>query len=76
MTADGQPPQTGTAARDTVSNRVGIVMAYEGALAFLRPLLGGREWDADPAHLVPLSRGELLRAHVAELNARSRKPLR
>ncbi|MCZ7416026.1 hypothetical protein [Streptomyces sp. WMMC897] len=75
MTAT-EPPDVGTAVWDTGSDRVGVVMAYEGPYVQLRPLLGGLEWDAEPDALVPLDSGERLRAHVAELNARSRRPFR
>ncbi|MGD9485857.1 hypothetical protein WDH52_21825 [Streptomyces sp. TRM70308] len=71
-----EPPAPGTAVRDTASGRVGVVLAYVGPYAQLRPLLGGREWDARPGDLALLALGEPLSAHVAELNARSRRPLR
>ncbi|WP_405914425.1 hypothetical protein OG760_31620 [Streptomyces sp. NBC_00963] len=54
------------------SNRVGIVMGHEGPYLQLRPLGGGREWDADPARVRPVGPAELLKARVAEANARSR----
>ncbi|WSV01345.1 hypothetical protein OG217_04110 [Streptomyces sp. NBC_01023] len=57
------------------SNRVGIVMAHEGPWIQLRPLGGGREWDADPARVRPVGPAELLQARVAEANARSRSGL-
>ncbi|WTR12336.1 hypothetical protein OHA44_04980 [Streptomyces sp. NBC_00144] len=54
------------------SNRVGIVMGHEGPYLQLRPLGGGREWDADPARVRPVGPAELLQARVTEANARSR----
>ncbi|KAF4406901.1 hypothetical protein [Streptomyces lycii] len=69
----GAPPPTGTAVRDTARDRVGVVMDHEGQYLQLRPLLGGREWDADPAAVRPLTPEELLSARVAEVNARSRQ---
>ncbi|NDZ79162.1 hypothetical protein G3I19_11680 [Streptomyces sp. SID10853] len=66
------PPLPGTAVRDIASSRVGIVMGHEGPWLQLRPLGGGREWDADPARVRPVGPAELLQARVAEANARSR----
>ncbi|MEF9907057.1 hypothetical protein [Streptomyces sp. P9-A2] len=67
-------PGLGAAVRDTVRDRVGRVMGHVGPYVQLRPLTGGREWDADPLHLRPLTPSELLSALVAEANARSRQP--
>ncbi|MFD8341687.1 MULTISPECIES: hypothetical protein [Streptomyces] len=50
-------------------------MGHEGPYLQLRPLGGGREWDADPARLRLLGPAELLSARVAEANARSRTGL-
>jgi hypothetical protein len=50
-------------------------MAHQGPYLQLRPLGGGREWDADPAHVRPASRDELLSAQLAEVNARSRRTI-
>jgi hypothetical protein len=70
-TGDGTPA-IGAAVVDTVRNRVGYVMDHEGSFLQLRPLSGGCEWDADPDHVKPLDPAELMRARVAEANARSR----
>ncbi|MFE9168768.1 hypothetical protein ACFYNZ_04425 [Streptomyces kebangsaanensis] len=69
-------PSPGTAARDTARDRVGIVMGHEGPYLQLRPLSGGPEWDVDLADIRPVNPAELLRAQVAEANARSRQALR
>ncbi|THA35472.1 hypothetical protein E6R18_04515 [Streptomyces sp. A1277] len=74
MTDDGVP-RVGTAVHDAGSGRVGLVMGHEGPCLQLRPLAGGREWEADPADLRPLDPAELLSARVAEANARSRTGL-
>jgi hypothetical protein len=74
--ADTAPPPPGTAVRDTTRDRVGIVMGNEGPYLQLRPLSGGREWDAHPARIQPLDPAELLRARVAEANACSRRTTR
>ncbi|MEU1327767.1 hypothetical protein OHB31_00170 [Streptomyces microflavus] len=68
---DGGVPRVGTAVRDVGSGRVGLVMGHEGPCLRLRPLGGGREWDAGPARLRPLGPAELLSARGAEANARS-----
>ncbi|MEW2116889.1 hypothetical protein AB0945_17170 [Streptomyces sp. NPDC005474] len=57
---------------DEHTARVGEVMGSEGPYLQLRPLCGGREWDADPARVRPASAEERLRASVAAVNARSR----
>ncbi|MFJ2257458.1 hypothetical protein ACIOKD_03785 [Streptomyces sp. NPDC087844] len=57
---------------DEHTARVGEVMGCEGPYLQLRPLGGGREWDADPAQVRPASAQERLRASVAAANARSR----
>ncbi|MDH6630542.1 hypothetical protein M2271_008403 [Streptomyces sp. LBL] len=74
--ADGIPtvPTVGEAVHDGARDRVGRVMGHEGPYLQLRPLAGGREWDAEPDHLRPLTQDELLSALVAEANARSRQP--
>ncbi|WND37127.1 hypothetical protein RI578_23810 [Streptomyces sp. BB1-1-1] len=47
-------------------------MDQVGPYLQLRPVGGGREWDADPAHVRVASSSERLRASVAAVNARSR----
>jgi hypothetical protein len=61
----------GAAVRDTARDRVGIVMDQQGSHLQLRPLGGGREWDADPEHVEPVGPREVLHARVAEANHRS-----
>ncbi|MFI9582725.1 hypothetical protein ACIHCQ_12940 [Streptomyces sp. NPDC052236] len=68
-----QIPTLGEAVHDAARDRIGRVMGREGRYVQLRPLAGGREWDADPGHLRPLTQDELLSALVAEVNARSRR---
>ncbi|MFC8593718.1 DUF6461 domain-containing protein [Streptomyces atroolivaceus] len=74
MTDDGAL-RVGTAVYDDGSGRVGLVMGHDGPHLQLRPLGGGREWDAEPSRLRPLGPAELLSARVAEANARSRTGL-
>ncbi len=70
---EGVAPAVGETVHDTARDRVGEVMGHEGPYLQLRPLGGGREWDADPHTVRTLSRSELLSAMVAEANARSRQ---
>lgn len=58
---------------DENTARVGEVMGSEGPYLQLRPLGGGREWDADPSRVRPASPEERLRASVAAANAWSRR---
>ncbi|GAB2799947.1 hypothetical protein GCM10027073_34940 [Streptomyces chlorus] len=69
------PPPPGTAVRDTERDRVGVVMGHAGPYLQLRPLSGGRDWDADPDRVRTLTSEELLRTRLAEANARSRRGL-
>ncbi|MES4904892.1 MULTISPECIES: hypothetical protein [unclassified Streptomyces] len=72
MTGEPAAP-VGAAVRDIVHDRIGLVVGHQGPYLQLRPLSGGREWDVDPARVEPVGSEELLRARVAEANARSRQ---
>ncbi|MFH9469058.1 hypothetical protein ACH4LT_17535 [Streptomyces clavifer] len=72
---DDDVPDVGAAVHDSGSGRVGLVMGHQGPYVQLRPLGGGREWDADPTHVRLVSRDELLSAQLAEVNARSRQKI-
>ncbi|MGW0564281.1 hypothetical protein ACWDZ4_27675 [Streptomyces sp. NPDC003016] len=75
MTEDSDgAPALGEAVHDSARDRVGRVTGHEGPYVQVRPLAGGRTWDAEPDHLRPLTQDELLSALVAEVNARSRQP--
>ncbi|MFF3819388.1 hypothetical protein ACFYYD_22790 [Streptomyces bluensis] len=62
----------GTVVRDEQRNRIGEVMGAEGPYLQLRPLGGGREWDAEPDRVRPATTAERLSAAVAAANAVSR----
>ncbi|MEU3354991.1 hypothetical protein [Streptomyces sp. NPDC037389] len=47
----------GSLAMDTQRDRVGEVMAATRERVFLRPLGGGREWEATPSALRPMTPG-------------------
>ncbi|MFI6287473.1 hypothetical protein ACIBCM_22465 [Streptomyces sp. NPDC051018] len=69
---EGERPEVGKAVRDTRLGRIGVVMGGVGPYVQLRPLQGGREWDADPEHIEPVTVLEVLSVRVAEANANSR----
>ncbi|MFJ9426331.1 hypothetical protein [Streptomyces sp. NPDC101249] len=73
--ADEYQPHVGETAEDTATRRVGKVMGFEGPYVQLRPIQGGKEWDADPARLRPVPVAEALSPAVATANARSREGL-
>lgn len=61
MKAEQDHPD-GTLVVDTQSNVLGYVMGHEGPYVQLRPVTGGREWDADPARVRPATDTERLTA--------------
>ncbi|MFE5031339.1 MULTISPECIES: hypothetical protein [unclassified Streptomyces] len=72
--AEEQQPE-GALVVDAETNRLGYVMGHEGPYVQLRPVTGGREWDADPARVRPATEGERLQAmreRTRALNAASR----
>ncbi|WP_329363072.1 hypothetical protein [Streptomyces sp. NBC_01483] len=58
---EGQQPE-GALVVDTQSNKLGYVMGHEGPYVQLRPVTGGREWDADPSRVRLATNEERLRA--------------
>lgn len=65
MTVTASKPDIGQIVQDTKRNRTGLVMGHEGPYVQLRPVGGGREWDADPQKLRPLTAAEALKARKA-----------
>ncbi|MGW2915150.1 hypothetical protein ACWC9X_32520 [Streptomyces asoensis] len=63
--------ETGTVLYDPASDRVGEYRGKAGPYALLRPLGGGREWEARPESLRPADPGERLSAGVRAANSRS-----
>ncbi|MFJ2416181.1 hypothetical protein [Streptomyces brevispora] len=61
----------GTVAVDQRTIGIGEVMGFVGPYVQLRPLGGGKEWDAAPGAVRPASPQERLRASLAVANARS-----
>ncbi|WP_171113953.1 MULTISPECIES: hypothetical protein [Streptomyces] len=68
-------PRLHETVEDTVTRKVGKVMGFEGPYVQLRPIGGGREWDAELGNLKPVTTSEGLSAAVAVANARSRGEL-
>ncbi|GFH36933.1 hypothetical protein [Streptomyces pacificus] len=67
-------PEEGDLAIDTERDKLGYVTGHEGPYVQLRPLAGGREWDADPARVRRATNDERLRAvqeRTRALNAAS-----
>ncbi|MEC4018457.1 hypothetical protein [Streptomyces sp. H27-D2] len=66
-------PEPGETVRDDRgTGRVGTVMAKLGPYYQLRPIGGGREWDAPPENVHPISQAEILSARLRAANDRSR----
>ncbi|WP_327724384.1 hypothetical protein [Streptomyces europaeiscabiei] len=65
-------PALGDTVEDTGRRRFGRVMGFEGPYVQLRPIGGGREWDAEREHIRQATLGEALSADVKVANARSR----
>lgn len=68
-------PRLHDTARDTKTHKTGKVMGFEGGYVQLRPIGGGREWDARREDLQPATAAESLSTVVAVANARSRGEL-
>ncbi|MCQ9129922.1 DUF7848 domain-containing protein [Streptomyces hilarionis] len=63
--------ETGTVVYDPASDKVGEYRGQAGPYALLRPLGGGREWEARPESLRTATPGERLGAAVRAANSRS-----
>ncbi|MFD8766461.1 hypothetical protein ACFV03_47340 [Streptomyces mirabilis] len=65
-------PGIGELAKDSVRVRIGVVMGEIGGRVQIRPIRGGKEWDAMPDNVVALSAREELSARLAVKNGNSR----
>ncbi|GHE68594.1 hypothetical protein [Streptomyces capitiformicae] len=65
-------PKLGDTVEYMRTKRFGKIMGFEGPYVQLRPVGGGREWDADPGDLRLLMLMEALSAGVAAANKRSK----
>ncbi|WEH16616.1 hypothetical protein [Streptomyces sp. VNUA24] len=68
-------PGIGELAKDRANGRIGVVMGQIGGRVQIRPVCGGREWDAMPGNVVALSAREELSARLAMKNGNSRAGL-
>ncbi|MFE5189904.1 hypothetical protein [Streptomyces sp. NPDC056628] len=69
--AEEQRPE-GAPVIDTQRNKLGYVMGHEGPYVQLRPVTGGREWDADPTRVRPATEDERIQAmreHTRAMNS-------
>ncbi|MEU2425226.1 hypothetical protein ABZ619_30120 [Streptomyces sp. NPDC007851] len=64
--------EPGTLLYDTATDQVGEYRDRSGPYAILRPVGGGREWEADPATLRPATDRERISAGVRAANDRTR----
>lgn len=64
--------ERGTLLYDPATRKVGEYRDRSGPYALLRPVGGGREWQADPAALRPATPRERLSAGVRAANERTR----
>ncbi|GCB47000.1 hypothetical protein [Streptomyces sp. NL15-2K] len=67
--------EPGTIVYDPQTRKVGEYRDKAGPYAMLRPIGGGREWQADPALIRAATQEERLRAGVKALNDRFREGL-
>ncbi|MET7794920.1 hypothetical protein ACFRFU_15690 [Streptomyces sp. NPDC056704] len=65
-------PGIGELAKDSARGRIGVVMGEIGGRVQIRPIRGGKEWDAMPDNVVALSAREELSARLTVKNGNSR----
>ncbi|MFJ3758870.1 hypothetical protein [Streptomyces sp. NPDC090080] len=65
-------PGVGELAKDVAEKRIGVVMGEIGGRVQMRPVRGGREWDAKPDDVVTLTPREELSARLAARNGNRR----
>lgn len=64
-------PERGDFLYDVVARKVGEYRGPAGPYAMLRPIGGGREWQADPEKVRPATRDERITAGVRAVNERA-----
>ncbi|MEU0818250.1 hypothetical protein ACFWA5_16310 [Streptomyces mirabilis] len=69
--AEAAVPEAGALMYDPVTRKVGEYQDEAGPYAMLRPVGGGREWEADPARIRPATPEERLGAGVKAANVRA-----
>ncbi|SMF67774.1 hypothetical protein [Streptomyces sp. Amel2xC10] len=68
-------PGIGELAKDSARDRIGVVMGAFGGRVQMRPIGGGKEWDAMPDNVVAPSPREELSPRLAIRNGNSRNGL-
>ncbi|MCT9077286.1 hypothetical protein [Streptomyces fulvoviolaceus] len=68
-------PEVGELMYDPVMRKVGEYQGKAGPYAMLRPVGGGREWEADPEQIRPATPAERLSAGVKAANVRAEQGL-
>ncbi|MDI3405779.1 hypothetical protein [Streptomyces cavernicola] len=68
-------PRVGTLLLDVIRDQLGEFRGELGTRWFLRPALGGREWEVAPEHTRAATSEQRLRVETARANARSRGEL-
>jgi len=68
-------PERGALVYDPGTQRVGEYRDTTGPYAMLRPVGGGREWQADPERIRPATADERLAAALKAANKRSERML-
>ncbi|MFJ5777460.1 hypothetical protein [Streptomyces sp. NPDC093094] len=66
--------EPGTLLYDPATGKIGEYQDRQGPHALLRPVGGGREWEADPAALRPATDRERLSARVRAANRSATAP--
>ncbi|MGA4844433.1 hypothetical protein [Streptomyces sp. G45] len=64
-------PERGALVFDPAVRKVGQYQGKAGPYAMLRPVGGGREWEADPSKIRPATSAERLSAEVTAANKRA-----
>ena len=75
MASNHTRPGIGELAKDSVRDRIGVVMGEVGGRVQIRPIGGGTEWDVMPDNVVAPSPREELSARLAIKNGNSRDGL-
>lgn len=68
-------PAIGELAKDSATGRIGVVMGEIGGRVQMRPVRGGKEWEAMPGNVLPPSAREELSTRLAVRNSDSHVPL-
>ncbi|MCX4882926.1 hypothetical protein [Streptomyces sp. NBC_00847] len=67
--------ERGAIVYDPVARKVGELQDKAGPYVMLRPVGGGREWEADPEQIRPATDSERLSAGVKAANVRAERGL-